>query len=73
MGANAAWHTANTKAAGPDNDYANHAVEDRKKFDENADVIKNSGKFTAALAEDMKWCAFNMAWYHANTTFENDV
>jgi hypothetical protein len=39
------------------------------KFNEHADNLEESGFFEKSLSDNIKWCSWNMAWYHVNKRF----
>jgi len=63
MAWSAAWHTANTRAGFW---YKNDASSDKEQFNQRATSVANSGYFTNDEFFNLKWCSWNLAWYHAN-------
>ena len=61
LGSSAAWHAANSRVK-----YDGDAKKDKKAFYDAADKIRASNLFTSSLADDIIWCAWNMAWLRAN-------
>jgi len=67
MGWDAAWHSANTRAG-----YNFDAAGDKERFNQHATSVANSGFFTQSEFFNLKWCSWNMAWYHANEAYGED-
>ena len=66
IGFNAAWHTANTRAW-----FFIDANRDKRLFNEAADRVEESPYISGELAYNIKWCAWNLAWFHANRKYLN--
>ena len=76
VGVNAAWHTANLKSFGfvdvlmPIKGI--DAIKDEHNFNQAANRVKESPYISDELADNIKWCAWNMSWYWANRKFGDE-
>ena len=65
IGLKAAWHAANNRKGNEDE------RRDKQEFEQAAENLKNSGYFTESLVNDIKWCAWNLAWMNTNRNVGN--
>ena len=71
MAWDAAWHTANTRVglrfAGLA--FSKDAKDDKKRFEDHARAVEESGELSQGLSDSIKWMAWDAAWHTANTRF----